>query len=106
MDIHKARVNGSMLASNINAHVTLVGEIIQDAGGILQVRACDGAQISVDVKGELPAGTPKFIEIIGEVQGQDNIVGQSFTALGDDFDLETYNEAVGILQKFPTPFTA
>ena len=69
------------------------------------MRAADEGEVTVSFEEPLDNNTA-FIEVTGKVRDGDSIDGWVYTNIGDNFDLATYNDAVTLMQKFPTPFHA
>ncbi|KAF9985430.1 hypothetical protein BGZ75_002991 [Mortierella antarctica] len=46
----------------------------------------------------------QFVEVIGVVNGDHSISEMTSTNFGNEFDIDTYNEAVKKMQQFPSVF--
>ncbi|ODM91176.1 Replication protein A 14 kDa subunit [Orchesella cincta] len=100
---HRARVNGAFLHQYHGKPVCLLGTIIRaDGGGTsFQVKASDGNQINVRLRSPISEPLTGLVEVYGIGQGKNLVVADSFTtfpdSLGNNFEMNTYNEAVKLL---------
>jgi len=105
MDCHKARVNSAMLADHEDQWVMLLGEVVDQNEQSVTIKASDGGEVNVSLS---TLGLPwqcdtKFVEVTGKAAGG-GVDAATYTLMGNEFDLGTYNEALALMKQFPTPF--
>jgi len=102
----KPRVNGSMLASFIGKNVCLLGLVanVDRSGFSFQLTAGDHQTVVVKLQEPLQELVQGLVEVVGSVTGKNEVMCSNFVQFPDEmsngFDLDAYNKAVTLTQKF------
>jgi len=102
----KTRVNGSMLQSHIGRNVCLIGLVssVDSNGCSFKLTACDRQMINVRLQEPLQELVQGLVEVVCNVTGKSEVMCLNFLQFSDEmsnsFDLDLYNKAVTLTQKF------
>ncbi|KAK3828102.1 MAG: replication factor A protein 3 [Benniella sp.] len=97
------RVNSAMLRSHVDERVRFVGKIIEQNGSRALMTASDKGQVEVVMNVMSQYGT-QYVEVIGFARSNGTIDEEVSINFGNDFDMDTYNELITKMQRFPTVF--
>ncbi|KAG4100594.1 replication factor A protein 3 [Neocallimastix lanati (nom. inval.)] len=101
------RINSSMFREYINKYARVVGQVLSNQGDSVIIKTSDQGNIKVSVThyGNGIAYSSRFVEVIGQITGEDSITETANAiGLGDNFDLESYEKLVQYQKKFPDIF--
>ncbi|XP_065896724.1 uncharacterized protein [Dysidea avara] len=102
----KPRVNGATIAKFVGKRVTIVGRYVSSerGGHTLLLETSDKQQLRANLPSpplELPSA---FVEVVGKVEHNCQLAVERLVNFGNDFDLDTYNEAIQFLNNCPVAF--
>ncbi|ORX56462.1 replication factor A protein 3 [Piromyces finnis] len=101
------RINSSMFREYRDRIVRVVGQVLSTGNNnTIFLTTSDQGNINVTVNHmRAPYENSRFVEVIGQVTGDDSITETSpALSLGDNFDLESYNKLIQYQRKFTDIF--
>jgi len=100
------RCNSTTLTRYPNKLIRLAGRVLRVDNDLLVLEASDQGQVRVKLRdGSAESITDQYVEIIGRVSSNDNLVTEmTFTNFGDDFDLKGWESVVNISHANPKEF--
>eukprot|EP01134_Creolimax_fragrantissima_P008115 CFRG8115T1 len=96
------RVMPSSLNINTSRVVRIVGEVIQHKGDMVTLLTPEG-NVTITQVSRIDNGL-RFVEVEGVVNDDGSISEHAITNLGENFDLDTYYQAVRVSQRLPNVF--
>ena len=104
----KQYVNGAMLPQNIGRSVCAIGKVVSNStnGNGIKVALCDGKEVSVTLDGDQPHDPMDYIQMVATVNGDLSLMCEAYVPLHGEFDLDIYNQAIGIAAQYSNLFSA
>ncbi|KAG5361293.1 Replication factor A protein 3 [Yarrowia sp. C11] len=90
-----------MLGDFYGKTVRIIGKVESQDGDIVNLDANGPVKVKSDGSDYVVG---RFYEVVGKVEGSDQIVGLTSTDFGENINPEQVNKLVGYCQKFPTVF--
>lgn len=100
-------VNGSMLIKYTDQPISLMGRFIRSSpdGRSFSIQAPDDLVVNCTLANVLTDQVSGILMVIGTSRGKHGIeCDEYFQVPSDKFDLETYNQAVSIVESIPNPW--
>ncbi|KAL1463211.1 hypothetical protein WDU94_014986 [Cyamophila willieti] len=100
-------VNGSMLIKYMDQSVSLMGRFIRASpdGRSFSVQAPDDLVVNCTLGDVLTEDLSGHVMVVGKSRGKHGIECDEFFQIpSEKFDLETYNQAVSIIDSIPNPW--
>ncbi|RHZ82193.1 hypothetical protein Glove_112g44 [Diversispora epigaea] len=104
--INKAtpRINSTLLSKYRNEVVRLIGRVKESSKNSAVLEASDKGQIRILLSPETILQANKIVEIIGRVRDDHSLQELNTTNFGEEFDLDLYENAVQVAQKYSKLF--
>lgn len=100
-------VNGSMLIKYMDQPISLIGRFIRASpdGRSFSIQASDDLVVNCTLADVLTEQVSGILMVIGKSRGKHGIeCDEYFQMPSEKFDLETYNQAVTIVDSIPNPW--
>ncbi|KAF0531759.1 replication factor A protein 3 [Gigaspora margarita] len=100
------RINSALRVKYRGETVRLIGKVLEASSKTAKLEASDKGQVQVVLKPGLdePLNPESYIEVIGRVNDDLSIKEYNHLAIREPFDLETYDLAVQLWQRYPNIF--
>ncbi|PAA89064.1 hypothetical protein BOX15_Mlig014066g1, partial [Macrostomum lignano] len=101
----RPRVNGGLLAQHQGACVCLLGRVVScPSPTCLLLEASDSVQVKAQLSREFHAEPGSLVEVVGSALSDNSVSVQHLVQLdrgcSENFDMDMYNKAVQICNKF------